>query len=49
MGKKIKKQDTMPSLTIQGKRQIIAGVIKFREKSKGKMFVNVVTEAKAAE
>ena len=25
------------------------GVIKFREKSKGKMFVNVVTEAKAAE
>ena len=26
-----------------------SGVIKFREKSKGKMFVNVVTEAKAAE
>ena len=25
------------------------GVIKFREKSKGKMFVNVVTEAKAVE
>jgi large subunit ribosomal protein L27 len=25
------------------------GVIKFREKSKGKMFVNVVTETKAAE
>ena len=25
------------------------GVIKFREKSKGKMFVNVVTEAKVAE
>ena len=25
------------------------GVIQFREKSKGKMFVNVVTEAKAAE
>ena len=25
------------------------GVIKFREKSKGKMFVNVVTESKAAE
>ena len=25
------------------------GLIKFREKSKGKMFVNVVTEAKAAE
>ena len=25
------------------------GVIKFKEKSKGKMFVNVVTEAKAAE
>ena len=25
------------------------GVIKFREKSKGKMFVNVLTEAKAAE
>ena len=25
------------------------GVIKFRQKSKGKMFVNVVTEAKAAE
>ena len=25
------------------------GVIMFREKSKGKMFVNVVTEAKAAE
>ena len=25
------------------------GVIKFREKSKGKMFVNVVSEAKAAE
>ena len=25
------------------------GVIKFREKSKGKMFVNVETEAKAAE
>ena len=25
------------------------GIIKFREKSKGKMFVNVVTEAKAAE
>ena len=25
------------------------GVIKFRENSKGKMFVNVVTEAKAAE
>ena len=25
------------------------GVIKFREKSRGKMFVNVVTEAKAAE
>ena len=25
------------------------GVIKFREKSMGKMFVNVVTEAKAAE
>ena len=25
------------------------GVIKFREKSKGKMFVNVITEAKAAE
>ena len=25
------------------------GVIKFKEKSKGKMFVNVVTEAKVAE
>ena len=27
----------------------LPGVIKFREKSKGKMFVNVVTEAKVAE
>ena len=27
MGKKIKKQDTMPSLTIQGKRQIIDDAI----------------------
>ena len=26
-----------------------AGVIKFRQKSKGKMFVNVVSETKAAE
>ena len=27
MGKKIRKQDTMPSLTIQGKRQIIEDAI----------------------
>ena len=33
MGKKIRKQDTMPSLTIQGKRQIIAGAIKILGKN----------------